>query len=243
MATNQLFNTLLYSFIAGFSTVGGIYLVLLKENWAKKNNIYLVSFAAGVLLAASFIDILPEAIELTKSALVYTLIFFLVLYLLEQYLMLQVCTEESCERHSFGLIGFFGIGFHSLVDGIAIGVGFSANLTLGLIATLAVILHEVPEGISILSILINTGYERRKAIFYSWIVAMATPFGAIFAYLLLREVTPQILGIFLAVAAGSFLYIAASYLIPETHRQTRRMNLFFVIAGALLIYIATSLIK
>lgn len=240
MMNNQFFNTILYSVLAGSATVGGIYLVLKWEDWARRNMIYLISFAAGALLATAFLDLLPESLTLTthSQTLMYTLLTFIFFYTLEQRVIIHSHVEEECEEHlttkkSVGWMGFIGLGFHSLIDGLIIGAGFEAGPSLGLLTTLAVIFHDVPEGTSIFSILLHTGFKKPQALRYSWLIALAKPVGAISAYLFLGQVDGSLLGSLLAVAAGSFIYIAASDLIPETHRKTNHLNAVFVLAGVL----------
>jgi len=230
---NPQFSTILfYGLVAGLATVAGIYLVLFKEAWARKNSIYLISFSAGVLLSTAIAHLLPESQELNTNALIWLLLSFVLFYILEHGIILHSCGETGeCEVHPVDKIAMLGIGFHSLLDGIVIGVGFEISFALGIIATLSVLLHEVPEGISTVSILLHSGYTRKKAILFSWIVALATPVGAILAVLLLNDIQENVLGALLAVAAGSFLYVAASDLIPEIHRQSKLLNIVLVIFG------------
>lgn len=232
---NQWFNVLFYGGLAGLATIAGIYLVLAKESWARRRSVYLISFSAGVLLATAIGHLLPEAQELNPNALIWFLVSFIFFYIVEHGIILHACKENGdCEVHPIDTIALLGIGFHSLLDGIVIGVGFEISFSLGLIATLSVLLHELPEGISTVSILLHSGYQRNKAVFYSWLVALATPLGAILSYATIRTIKEPILGALLAVAAGSFLYVAASDLIPEIHRKSRLFNIILVILGVLL---------
>ena len=130
-------------------------------------------------------------------------------------------------------MSFLGIGFHSLLDGVVIGAGFADSSAAGIVTSIGVSLHEFPEGLSILGILFHAGMERARAIAYSVAVALATPVGAIGGYLFLRTIGPGVLGALLGIAAGSFLYIAASDLLPETQRQRSPYILPLVASGAL----------
>ena len=112
-------------------------------------------------------------------------------------------------------------------------VGFEAGPTLGIITALAVLLHELPEGITVTGILLYGAMKRTKVFFYSLIVALATPLGAILSYLFLRGISPNIVGALLALAAGSFIYIAAADLIPETHKARNKFHPPILLAGAL----------
>jgi zinc and cadmium transporter len=235
-------SVVLYGSLAGMATLAGIYLVLRGEDWVHRHTVHLISFAAGALVALSLLDVLPEAFELNAYGMHWALLSFLGFYALEKAVVvhaghedLDACDPESevHRRYSFGVISFLGIGFHSLLDGVVIGAGFAESQAIGILATLGVMLHEFPEGLSILSILFHAGFERTHAIAYSVAVALATPLGAVGAFLFLRNIGPDVLGALLGIAAGSFLYIAASDLLPETHRQASPYILPLVASGSL----------
>ncbi len=222
-----MINAIVYGLIAGFATIVGMLLILYKERWAKRNIIYIMSVAAGFLLGAAFMQIIPESISLSQSAILFVLVGFLFFYLIENLIMVHSCTEKYCKKHEIvGAISLIGLGLHSLVDGIAIGIGFEISKVIGIITSIAVIAHEVPEGISSMTLAYYSGVSRAKAILYSIIVALVTPFGAIMAYLFLRNVSDAAIGMLLGIVAGSFIYVSAADLIPETHKC---FNLFSVL--------------
>lgn len=232
---NQLLNITIYGLLAGFATLLGLYLVMARESWVRKNSIYLISFSAGVLLAVVFSHILPEALELNSNILIWVLISFIIFYILEHVLVMHSCHEgEHCAVHPIDKIAIFGMTFHSLLDGIIIGVGFEVSNILGMIAALTVIFHKIPDGISMTSILLHSEYPKSKAIKYSYLVATATPVGAIGGYLLLQGVSSNLLGILLAIAGGSFLYLASADLVPEIHKKSQFGNIILFIIGALI---------
>ncbi len=226
--------------LAGLATFLGVYLMAKKADWAQKNLIYLISFSAGVLLSFSFLHLLPESLELYPGALTVVLFSFLLFYILEHSLSLHVCKEkENCEAHeTFTLVSWVGLLVHSLIDGAVIGAGFEASFSLGILSTLAVLLHEFPEGISSMAVMLYGKYSVNKAIKYSSAVALATPFGAVISSFALREVNGEVVGLLLAVAAGSFLYVAASDLIPEIHKKSKVLNIVLTFFGVLFPFIA-----
>lgn len=229
---NQLGNVLIYGTLAGLTTLIGVYLVLAKESWSRRHSILLISFSAGVLLSVGLGHLLPEAQTLVANAPFWLLASFVFFYIIEHGLILHTCFESGeCEAHPIDRIALIGLGFHSLLDGIVIGVSFEISVVLGIVATLSVILHKLPDGISMSSILLHSGYDRQRTLFFSYLVAAATPIGAVASYLLLRDIAPNILGILLAVAAGSFLYVAATDLIPEIHKKSQVLNIVLVILG------------
>lgn len=235
---STFFNILVYGLLAGLATVAGLYLVLYKESWVRKNSVYLISFSAGVLLAVAFSHILPEALELNSNALVWVLASFVGFYILEHVLVMHSCHEDDhCEVHPIDKIAILGMTFHSLLDGVIIGVGFEISFTLGLAAALSVILHKIPDGISMTSILLHSEYSKKQAKKYSYLVALATPVGAWGSLLILKDIQAYVLGILLAIAAGSFLYLAAADLVPEIHKKSKALNIVLLLLGVLFTYL------
>jgi len=231
----DFFDIALYSTVAGLSTVAGVYLVKGFSEWTRRNFQYLISFAVGVIMATAFIDLLAEAVSLSGAWFAGALAAFLVLYLIEFGLNIHYCRYEACKEEGHirpvGRVSALGIGLHSLLDGFTIGVGFEAGFAIGVIASFAVIFHELPEGAFTYMLLIHDRVEEGRATIFSWLVALATPFGAIATYLLIRDVSEATLGILLAIAGGTFIYIAAADLVPETHRRSRIGNAALVLIG------------
>ncbi len=222
----------------------GMYLVLAKESWARKNTIYLISFSAGVLLSVAFSRLVPESLSLNKNALLWLVGGFVFFYILEHLIIIHSCQEnEECVVHPIDKIALLGMGFHSLLDGVIIGVGFEISAALGILTTIAVLLHKLPDGISMISILLYNNYERKEAIRYSVIVALLTPIGAILSFVFFKELATEILGVFLAIAAGSFLYIASADLIPEIHKKSKVLNIILLILGIIMPFLVERLLK
>ena len=241
-----------YGTIAGLATLTGIYVMRRNQEWALKNSHYVNSFAAGLIMALVFFHLMPEAIELSNSAF-YPALFigFFIFYLLENFIVIHsgseihYCLDEDEEgsaTHHYasrmGMMAFSGLAFHSLIDGIIIGVGFElqeiTGTEIGFLAALAVILHEIPEGVTSFAIINKTMPDKSKIL--SIIVAIATPIGAIISLLFIGTLTESLIGILLALAAGTFVYVAASDLIPETHASNNLQNLAAFLIGALFIY-------
>jgi len=226
-------SVIFFGCVAGAATFIGMYLVLTRADWSRRNSASLVSYSAGVLLGVGLLHVLPEAQELTDVAPPFVLASFVLFYFLEHHLFFHASHEElhhvsldiaaghaecCANPHPLGVIAFAGMTLHSLIDGMIIGTGFEVGSEIGLLSALAVIAHEVPEGIAMLSILLHYGYSSRTAVIFTATVALATPFGAIVTYALVHQLAPGVLGALMALAAGSFIYIAASDLIPESHR-------------------------
>ncbi len=236
-------NVIIYSFLAGLSVIFGVYLVRRFEIWTKKNTVFLMSFAVGLLLANAFLNLLPEAIEKTPNWFFGVLLAIIVFYFLEHFIIIHSCQEEGCEVHALGFTSFLGIGFHSLIDGIIIGVSFGISFSIGLLASLAVILHKTAEGIFTYTLLIHDSKTQKRALIYSWAVALATPFGAILVFLFIQNISQAVLGYLLAAAAGTFIYIGASDLVPETHKKQSFLNIFLVLLGIAFVFIISRFLK
>ncbi|MEK6932866.1 MAG: ZIP family metal transporter [Nanoarchaeota archaeon] len=242
MAT-QTFNILFYSGIAGFATIIGILLVLYAKNFTRKYSIYIVSFAAGVLLTFALTHLIPDSLELYDNSLMIVLLGFLIFYLIEHFVMHHSFHESYETKHNAGKTAVIGLGFHSLIDGVVIGAGFEISTELGFITTLAVIAHELPEGMTSMAVLLHANIKKFWAVFYSFLVALATPFGATLTLFFLNDITESILGILIALSAGSFLYVAASDLVPETHEQYNKKNALFLVIGIVFVLVLGMLFK
>ena len=235
------FSVIFYSTIAGASTILGIIMVILKERWVLKHSHYVNSFAAGLILGIAFFHLFPESLELSENAVLFTFIGFLLFYVLENVMVLHSGSEihfkvKSNPQHTKGMVMFSGLFFHSLLDGIIIGVGFEVDPRVGLLTSLGVILHELPEGVTTFSLLINS-IKEKTALKLSIAVALATPLGALISLAFIGDLSESVVGLLLAMAGGSFLYIGASDLIPETHEEKGLENAAFLLLGVLFLYL------
>lgn len=228
--------TLFFGCVAGVATLLGTCLIFWKEEWTRRNSIFFVSFSGGAVLTVAFTHLLPEALEFRANSVSVVLFTLIAFYILEHTIAIHTCQEGECAVHHMGIPAFVGISLHSLIDGVVIGVGFEAGFHIGLAATLGVLLHEIPEGMSITSILLHSGFKRKGASLMSWVVAVATPVGALGSYIFIRGAGEAVLGVLLAFAAGSFIYVGAADLLPETHKKTSRANIPLVLAGVVLVY-------
>lgn len=229
-------NALLYGSLAGLGSMLGAALVVKGEAWIRRFMPLVISFAAGTLLAVAFFDLLPEALEMLEEAhsqaslWPWVLGSFIAFYFLEQ--LLHYHSHHHVEHHHpMGLVAFMGMAFHSLIDGIVIGVGFAVSPALGIVTTMSLLAHELPQGIAVTSIMLHANFPKRRATIYAALVALATPVGAAGAVLLLHGVSQGVLALLLAVAAGSFLYVAASDLIPETHEAKHAWTGVLLLCG------------
>ncbi len=196
---------------------------------------YLLGFAAGVMLAVAFLEILPEMVgQAAEGSFVALAVGFFSLYLVEKLILIHSCPEGECEIHThIGWVSLIGIAAESLLDGIAIAIGFSVDAALGLTIALAVIIHEVPRGFATAVIMKGAGYGQRKVWAALGLDSLATPLGA--GLLLLGLFPPAWYPFLLAFAAGTFIYVGASDLLPEAHRRFNIRVVASVLLGVAII--------
>ncbi len=233
------FNILAISIIAGLSTIVGVYIVRTFKEWTKRNTTPIIAVAAGIIFGTAFLELVPESVELAGTIWPYWLLAgFVLFFILEQFMVMHACSDKDdpCS-HSPSRTAVLGIGLHSLVDGMLIGLGFEVSTAVGVIATIAVIVHELPEGVFSYTLLTHGGVQERKAVFYSWLIALATPVGTLLTLLLVRGWSEQVVGALLALTAGNFIYIAATDLIPETHKKSAKSSTILVIVGIIIVYV------
>jgi len=211
---------LLSTFLVSSISLVGIFFVTMKEQVFKKALLLLVSFASGSLLGAAFLHLIPEALTTdTGSEVTFLAILsgILVFFVLEKSLW-KHCHELECPVHTFAYLNLVGDGVHNFIDGVVIAASFIADISLGVATTLAVITHEIPQEIGDFGILIYGGLSKRKALSYNFLSAILAVLGATLTYFFASSFPS--LTLLLAFAAGGFIYIATTDLIPELHKET-----------------------
>ncbi|MFA4854301.1 MAG: ZIP family metal transporter [Candidatus Omnitrophota bacterium] len=216
-----LFWILASTFLVSLISLVGIFTLSIKDNLLHKILFCLIGFSAGALIGSAFLHILPECLENNKSTTVfYYLILGIVLFfLMERYLHWRHCHEEgSCKTHAFTYLNLVGDGFHNFIDGMVIAASFMVSLKLGLVTTLAIILHEIPQELGDFAVLIYGGFTKKKALLFNFASALMAMIGAIAGYFI-TDLTRNFSNFILPLTAGGFIYIATSDLIPELHKE------------------------
>lgn len=230
------------------SLAGGIY--LLYGKWGvKKLQRIAVPFAAGALLAAAFVDLLPHALEGgdAQAISLVVLISFLAFFLLERTL------SWFHHHHAHEVVGghrrnpsliVIGDILHNFIDGLAIGASFLVSPATGIVTTIAIAAHEIPQEIGDFGLLLSKGMRRRKVLLVNILSALATLVAAVLVYGLGGEL-PVSEPVLLAITAGFFIYIAASDIIPTIHAEPKRRAANFqavvLIIGVLFVSLTTTL--
>ena len=237
------------------SLIGGI-ILLSKEKFTLKISHFLASFAAGVLLGAAFFDLLPEAFQEAGSSIknvhAWVLVGLVSFFLLERSIH-WFHHHEKHDEHDNGISGgkstipliIISDTVHNFLDGIIIAATFLTNPQLGIISTLAVVAHEIPQEIGDFGLLLHRGMPKKKIIIVNILSATVSFAGAILTYIF-GNFLENYVGIFLAATAGFFIYIAASDLIPEINYERRKgyalVESFLLVLGIIVIFISVSLI-
>lgn len=236
------------SLIGGlFSLAGGIYLLASKKR-AAALAVYATPFAAGALLAAAFIDLLPEAVDNNNPRLVllFTLVGILGFFLLEKFIhwFHHHHEQEDNDAKSDETIPLIIVGdtLHNFIDGIVIAAGLLVNVETGIIVTVAVAVHEIPQEIGDFGLLLSKGMRRRNVLLVNIFSALSTTVAAVI-FFQLGQTTTNNLGILLGLIAGFFIYIATSDIIPTLHKtKDKRLaatQTFLLILGVVLVGSAT----
>lgn len=214
-----------------FVSLLGSFLPLLRE-LSQRALALLLSFSAGVLLGAVFFHMLPETQVLADNIGWPILAGFLLILVVERFVFVHACEERGCDIHQMGIPAFLGISLHSLLDGLALGAGLMLP-QLGPVVLLAVIIHKMPDGISITSILLAAGWSRQRVAILSVLFSLTTPTGALLAYLFFRTLSPENVAVAIGISAGTFLAIATADILPQVHRIDERnpLTLLFLIGG------------
>jgi len=233
----------LFTFIS--TTLGGLFAIKNREKLH-----YIMSFTAGVLLAVSFFDILPEAFriieenKLNVTPLSIAIVAgFIVFHVLEKTILIHHGHEEEYSSHkhpTVGLIGATGLSFHSFLDGVGIGLGFHISPHVGLLIAIAVIAHDFSDGLNTVTLMLTHKNTQKKAILLLLVDAITPILGVLSTFLF--EIPENILVIYLGFFTGFLLYIGASDLLPEAHSKHSSFGMIgLTILGVLFIFIVTRL--
>jgi len=210
----------------------GVVTLAVKEQFLQRILLLLVGFSAGALAGGAFLHLLPEALEGLRpgTTFLYTLLGFSLFFLLERILHWRHCHEDHCDIHAFTYLNLYGDALHNFIDGLVIAGSFIGGIPLGIATTIAVASHEVPQEIGDFGVLIYGGFSIKKALLFNLFSALTAVIGGIIGYYL----SSLIVGfstILLPITAGGFIYISASDLIPELHKEKSllKSNLAFLL--------------
>lgn len=243
-------NVILIALAASVATfIGGSFALRFRDKLH-----LILGFSAGAVAGVALFDLLPEAIDLgTKYHSASTVALFIALglfgYLILDRLVLLHTHDDDIPTPRAplgtttprGALGALALAAHSFLDGIAIGVGFQASVAVGIVVTAAVLTHDFSDGINTVNLVLRNGGTWKQA--FKWLLADAAAPVAGAASTLFFRIPESSLGLVLAVFVGTFLYLSASDLIPESHhRHPRALTTIMTLFGALVIYTVVHLV-
>lgn len=232
-----------FTFIAGLSTLIGIFPILIKVKNINKFISGSLAFASGVMLTVSITDLIPESLTMLKLnfngtltillCFVFMVIGIIFSMLIDYYLPSDIVVEDT-KLYKVGIVSMLAIILHNIPEGIATYVTGVSNKTLAISLTIAIALHNIPEGISIAVPIYYSTKSKFKAFLYTLISAISEPFGALIAFLFLSKFNNDILlGILFAIIAGIMSQISICELLPTSRKYNyKNVTLIFFIIGS-----------
>jgi len=225
------FAAILSVIIVSLMSLVGLALLSLREKTLHAVILELIAFSIGALLGGVFLHLIPEManeLGLTATSGSVILLGLLSTFIMEKFIHWHHCHGEHCDHHieekhhikPFAIINLLGDGIHNFIDGVIIAAAYLISLPLGFATTMAVVLHEIPQEIGDFAVLIHGGFTKGKALFVNFLTALTALVGALIMLLVSTSVQ-GIVPYLIPFAAGNFLYLAGTDLIPELHKETR----------------------
>jgi len=205
---------------------------------------YLTSLAGGTLLGAAFLGMMstamihsgfPRVLKITLGGIVF-------FFILEKSILWHACYRKECPRrqNASAQLILVGDGFHNFIDGVAITAAFLSSAQLGVVVTLSVFAHEIPQELADFGVLVKNGYTPKKAFIYNMLSGLTAIFGGIISYFALDSMQ-HIIPWVLSLSAASFIYIALADLVPQMHEKTSLrdsiLQIVLILSGIVIIYL------
>lgn len=250
-------------FVVSFISLVGLFFLSINDKVLKKIIFILVSFSVGALFGDAFVHLIPEAFEsgiYNPTISAFVILGIIIFFVLEKFIHWrhshieagEACKNNKCESHKegsqirpAGYMILLSDTAHNFLDGIIITASYMVSIEVGITTTIAVILHEIPQEIGQFGLLIHYGFSKFKALLFNFYSALSAVLGAIVALLLSSKIegfTPFII----SIAAGGFIYIAGSDLVPEIHKTSdpKKSSIQFIsILGGIALMFAFLLIE
>ena len=252
-----LYWVILFCLLIGvFSVLAAGLFLLVPEKLRQQLLPHLISFAIGTLLGAALLALLPHALELSGEAKFHQITFtvligLLVFFLMEKMMLWRHCHHDECQTHqtsedSGGHAGIasplilLGDAIHNAIHGVLISAAFLVDIDLGIVTSLAVMAHQVPQELSNFAVLLHSGYRRGQALTWNIMSSLTAPVGGVLGYYGLAG-ADSLMPYMLAVAVASCIYIAVADLIPDLHEETHLKatgeQMFLILSGVGIIYV------
>lgn len=237
-----------FAVLTGVGMLVGVWAIRRYESKALLHTGELIAFAAGLLIAGALLHLIERAVELVGPGrgLAWTLVGFLALYVVEAHFIPHVHARGDSHTEGdphapgpshLGPLVIAGLAVHSIADGVSVGAALSAGALIGSVALLLVVAHKLPVGMAAMTALYHSGVPGNRALLLSGALASVTPIAVLISYFAFRGVSEDLLGILLALAGGSFLYVGAADLLPEGQATGKPVNTALFFVGAFFIAI------
>lgn len=239
---------LLFGFIAASAEIIGSALVLLRRRWPRSLQEYLIALGAGFILALVFSELIPRSFEaIGEIAAVFIILGYAAIHLFEHTIVGHLHFGEEIHHDVMvskiaSLSAYAGLFVHAFFDGFSISVGVHFNYLVGLLIFIAILLHKIPEGMTIASIMLSARHTKKFGIWASFSLGAATMLGSCTIFIF-ANVDPRITGIAFAISAGAGAYVGATDLVPEINKSENRLAPIIVLLGMLLFYGAVRVLE
>ena len=215
--SHELMSVILATTIISSGSFVGVLTLSLSQKILSKILMSLVSLSAGTMLAAALLHLLPESVSTLGSTLPFelTLLSFIGFFMLERFLHWRHCHDKDhLTKHTMGTMNLVADAIHNFLDGVLIAASFASGAGLGLVAMLAIAMHEIPQEIGDFGVLLHSGFTKKRAMLYNALVSLTAILGGILGYVASHTMT-SFAHLLVPIAAGGFIYISAADLIPE----------------------------
>lgn len=220
---------ILASILMSMISLVGVIFFKVRKKVLKEELLAMVGLATGALLGDAFLHLIPEAVEMVNPNEVgmWAIGGIMIFFILEKFLKWRHCHDVDCHEESqLAWMSLAADSIHNLIDGLIIGSSFMVSIPLGIGTSLAVLMHEIPQEIGDLAILVHSGLTLKKATMMNFSSAFFSLLGVILVWIVGSKV--NIYGQLMGLTAGGFVYLAASDLIPELHRhQSKNRDSFW----------------
>ncbi|MBL7045299.1 MAG: ZIP family metal transporter [Parcubacteria group bacterium] len=225
--------------IVSLISLVGVFALGLRQSLLKKITFFLVSLSVGALFGDAIIHLIPEAfaeIGNTSTVSLAILVGIILFFVLEKFIRWHHshghdCETDECndkqknEIHPMGPLILTSDALHNMIDGIILGVSYMISIEVGIATTIAIVLHEIPQEIGHFAVLLHSGYSKTKAILFNFFSSLSAILGTALVFIFGQTIETHI-PLLIAFAAGGFLYIAGSDLVPELHKTSDKKDSF-----------------
>jgi ZIP family zinc transporter/zinc and cadmium transporter len=244
---NDVLFALVLGIITAIANILGTWLAILQRQPSRGFTAGSLGFSGGFILAAALLEMVPESLERGPSMPLFVVLGYLIVFLIEQLLNVHLHHFPAEGNHSHvpiapGIASLVAFNAHDFIDGVAMGSAMVSDRGLGIIVFLAVLLHEVPAGFVIAAIVRGAGWSRRSALLAGGSLGIVTLIGIVLPYWV-YAFSPFVSDALLALAAGTFIYVGATLLVPLSEAGKSRWITLMVVIGFVVFLISDRALK